>query len=53
MPRPLWLARTWAQNSPERAEQSVWRTGLYNVIFLGTIGVFFLFFATPAVKYFD
>src|SRR6202043_1151401 len=23
---------------PERAEKSVWRTGLYNVIFLGTIG---------------
>jgi putative MATE family efflux protein len=37
---------------PERAEQSVWRTGLYNVIFLGTIGVFFIFFATPAVSLF-
>jgi putative MATE family efflux protein len=37
---------------PERAEQSVWRTGLYNMIFLGTIGVFFFAFATPIVKLF-
>ncbi len=37
---------------PDRAEQSVWRTGLYNVIFLGSIGVFFIFFATPAVRLF-
>src|SRR5271170_3481350 len=37
---------------PDRAEQSVWRTGLYNVIFLGSIGVFFIIFATPAVRLF-
>ena len=37
---------------PERAEQSVWRTGLYNMIFLGAIGVFFIVFATPIVKFF-
>jgi len=37
---------------PERAAQSVWRTGLYNMIFLGTIGVFFFLFATPVVKLF-
>jgi putative MATE family efflux protein len=37
---------------PDRAEQSVWRTGLYNVLFLGSIGVFFVFFATPAVRLF-
>ena len=37
---------------PDRAEQSVWRTGLYNVLFLGSIGVFFVFFATPAVRFF-
>jgi Na+-driven multidrug efflux pump len=37
---------------PERAEQSVWRTGLYNMIFLGAIGVFFIVFATPVVKLF-
>jgi putative MATE family efflux protein len=37
---------------PDRAEKAVWRTGLYNVIFLGSIGVFFIFFATPAVQLF-
>jgi putative MATE family efflux protein len=38
---------------PERAEQSVWRTGLYNMIFLGTIGVFFAFFAAPIIRLFS
>jgi putative MATE family efflux protein len=37
---------------PERAQISVWRTGFYNMVFLGTIGVFFLIFATPAVRLF-
>jgi len=37
---------------PERAQTSVWRTGFYNMIFLGGIGVFFLIFATPAVRLF-
>ncbi len=37
---------------PDRAEKSVWRTGLYNMAFLGTIGIFFIFFATPAVRLF-
>ncbi|MGB7730079.1 MAG: MATE family efflux transporter [Candidatus Acidiferrum sp.] len=37
---------------PERAEQSVWRTGLYNVIFLGSVGVFFVFFAEPVIRLF-
>jgi putative MATE family efflux protein len=37
---------------PERAAQSVWRTGLYNMIFLGTIGVIFFAFATPIVRLF-
>src|SRR5271154_3724250 len=37
---------------PERAEQSVWRTGLYNMLFLGTVGIFFFTFATPIVKLF-
>jgi putative MATE family efflux protein len=37
---------------PERAELAVWRTGLYNMIFLGTIGVFFSFFAEPIVRLF-
>jgi len=39
-------------NQPGRAAQSVWRTGLYNMIFLGTLGVFFIVFATPVVKLF-
>ena len=37
---------------PERAEQAVWRTGLYNMFFLGLIGVVFIFTATPLVRLF-
>jgi putative MATE family efflux protein len=37
---------------PERAERAVWRTGLYNVMFLGTVGVFFALFAEPVVRLF-
>lgn len=37
---------------PDRAEKSVWRTGFYNMLFLGGIGVFFLLFATPVVRLF-
>jgi Na+-driven multidrug efflux pump len=37
---------------PERAETSVWRTGFYNMLFLGAIGVFFIFFAEPSVRLF-
>jgi putative MATE family efflux protein len=37
---------------PERAQISVWRTGFYNMLFLGAIGIFFLLFATPAVRLF-
>ncbi len=37
---------------PQRAEQAVWRTGLYNMLFLGGIGVVFIFFATPLVRLF-
>ena len=37
---------------PDRAEKAVWRTGLYNVIFLGTVGVFFVLFAEPVVRLF-
>src|SRR5262245_55962193 len=29
---------------PERAQSSVWRTGFYNMLFLGGVGVFFLIF---------
>ena len=37
---------------PERAEQSVWRTGFYNMLFLGSVGVFFVIFAEPIVRLF-
>ena len=37
---------------PERAAKAVWRTGLYNVIFLGAVGVFFVLFAEPVVRLF-
>src|SRR5437588_8043182 len=37
---------------PDRAEAAVWRTGLYNVLFLGAVGVFFVIFAEPIVKLF-
>jgi putative MATE family efflux protein len=37
---------------PDRAEQAVWRTGFYNMLFLGSLGVFFVVFATPVVKLF-
>jgi putative MATE family efflux protein len=37
---------------PERAEQSVWRTGLYNMVFLGAVGVIFIFFAEPIIRLF-
>jgi putative MATE family efflux protein len=37
---------------PERAEKSVWRTGLYNVIFLGVVGVIFILYAEPIVRLF-
>jgi len=37
---------------PERAETSVWRTGLYNMLFLGSIGIVFTLFARPIVSLF-
>src|SRR5438270_2823605 len=37
---------------PERAETAVWRTGLYNMSFLGSVGVFFVLFAEPVVRLF-
>jgi putative MATE family efflux protein len=37
---------------PQRAETSVWRTGFYNMLFLGSVGVFFVFFAEPVVRLF-
>jgi len=37
---------------PDRAEASVWRTGLYNMLFLGSVGILFTIFATPLVRLF-
>ena len=37
---------------PDRAALAVWRTGFYNMLFLGLIGVFFFMFATPVVRLF-
>jgi MATE family, multidrug efflux pump len=37
---------------PDRAETSVWRTGFYNMIFLGSVGVILILFAEPTVRLF-
>jgi len=37
---------------PERAEKAVYLAGLYNVIFLGVVGLFFVLFAGPLVRLF-
>ena len=37
---------------PDRAEKAVWRTGLYNMVFLGALGIFFILFAEPVVRLF-
>jgi putative MATE family efflux protein len=37
---------------PDRASQAVWRTGFYNMVFLGLIGIVFVVFATPVVRLF-
>ncbi len=37
---------------PERAEQAVWRTGFYNMLFLGSVGVLFVLEAEPIARLF-
>ena len=37
---------------PERAERAVWRAGLYNVCFLGTVGLIFVLCAGPITRLF-
>ncbi len=37
---------------PARAEGSVWRTGLYNMVFLGAIGLLFIVFAPQIIGLF-
>src|SRR5271154_3847189 len=39
-------------HKPDRAETSVWRTGLYNMIFLGGVGLGFILFAPQVVHIF-
>lgn len=38
---------------PERAEQSVWKTGKYNAVFMGIVSVFYLVFAEAILKIFS
>lgn len=39
-------------NQPERAEQSVWRTGYFNMLFLGSISVIFIIAAPWIIDFF-
>lgn len=39
-------------NEPERAEQSVWRTAFYSMIFLGIVSVLFFTLADPITAFF-
>jgi putative MATE family efflux protein len=40
-------------NKPDRAENSVWRTGFYNMVFLGAVGVAMILLAEPLVRLFS
>ncbi len=37
---------------PDRAEKSVWKSGLYNMVFLSFIMIIFLFFSSPILRFF-
>jgi putative MATE family efflux protein len=37
---------------PQRAERAVWKAGLYNMYFLGAVGLIFVLFAEPIVAIF-
>jgi len=37
---------------PERAERAVWRAGFYNMIFLGIVGLLFIFFAPQIIWFY-
>jgi len=37
---------------PDRAEKSVWRTGFYNMLFLGAVGLIFIVFAERLIAMF-
>jgi putative MATE family efflux protein len=38
---------------PERAEKAVWKAGLYNLAFLGSVGILFVILAGPIVRLFS
>lgn len=38
---------------PERAERAVWKAGFYNMIFLGIVGLIFVFLAPQIISLFD
>ena len=40
-------------NQPERAEKSVWKAGMLNMIFLGFISIIFYFISEPIMKIFS
>jgi putative MATE family efflux protein len=37
---------------PERAQESVWKTGFYNMLVMGGVGVFFVLYPDPVVRLF-
>jgi putative MATE family efflux protein len=37
---------------PERAEQSVWKTGFYTMLLMGGVGLFFVLFPGPIIRLF-
>lgn len=39
-------------NAPDRAERSVWLAGLYNLVFLGAMSLFFILWPAPLVGFF-
>ena len=38
--------------NPERAERAVWQAGFYNMIFLGIVGLLFIFFAPQIIWFY-
>lgn len=38
---------------PDRARSAVWRTGLWNMLFLGSVGIVFIVFARPIIHLFS
>lgn len=37
---------------PDRAERAVWKAGLYNLVFLGIVGLLFVIFAPQIIRFF-